>query len=463
MSEPPRDEFEEKLLRERIRQLRETLDSLADGQAVFSEPAEDMPPEMELAFLERVLAFETAGRTTWLKRLEEKGYLMPPPESLTDDELGLELWQVIQHLAELRVFLYSTDHLSEQELYRELYNDLLVQETLDLDMGEDSACHLDVVGSGSEEDTACWLRYYADDETRQEWIEQFPDYTLPPRETPPYDRDRFLPKREGLEHDPLEGAITALLTFADWTASDGPFRLSTNLQAAEVSDIEIFRNCRVLLETLHEAGRVKATANLGDLPRAFNKKVNEALPELPHHDLPPALRDNTNNERSIPRVHQARLLCKEAGLLRKHRGHFMLTRKGESMLAPEKAGILYRDLFVALFRDTNLAYFDYLPELPILQQTIALTLWRLSFVARHWIDLDELPVEVLLPSVQSDLLKAETQYLSGADILGYRIIDPLAAFGLVEKMLKKEKYFTRTKAIRLTPLFDRFLSFHVGP
>lgn len=461
MPEPPHDENEDAFLQARIRDLRETLNALAGGKAIFGEQTKDMPPEMELAFLERVLAFETAGSTTWLKRLEEKGYFMPPPESLTDDEIGLELWQVIQHLAELRVFLYNTNHLSDHELYNELYRRVLSETTFDIELDGDSTCHIDPIGSSSDEDLQTWFRYYAGEEERRDWMERFPDDPLPPHEEPPYDRDRLLPQRELSEEDPVENAIQALLSFADWRETDGPLRLNNQIEASNFADAPIFFNCRVLLETLREVGRAKATAQLGDLPRAFNRKVNDQLPQHLDDVLPLALRDNTNNERSIARVHQARLICQSAGLLRKQRGHFMLTRKGESLLAPPKAGQLYRDLFLALFRRLNLAYFDGMPALPSLQQTLAITLWRLSIVARHWTDLEALPEELLLPTVVDDLYDATAKYRSAERILNTRLVRPLKGFGLVETINEKKDYFSQAKAVRITPLFDRFISFHL--
>ena len=58
--------------------------------------------------------------------------------------------------------------------------------------------HIDLVGSGSEEDIANYLRYYADESTRRDWAREFPDLVLPPHEQPPYDRDRRLPRSMGL-------------------------------------------------------------------------------------------------------------------------------------------------------------------------------------------------------------------------------------------------------------------------
>lgn len=57
------------------------------------------------------------------------------------------------------------------------------------------SCHLDVVGSGSEEDTLLYMRYFADEKSRASWLGSFPDYEMPEHEDPAYDRDRLLPQR----------------------------------------------------------------------------------------------------------------------------------------------------------------------------------------------------------------------------------------------------------------------------
>jgi hypothetical protein len=38
------------------------------------------------------------------------------------------------------------------------------------------------------------MRYYADEEERARWAADFPDFPMPPREKPPFDRDRHLPQ-----------------------------------------------------------------------------------------------------------------------------------------------------------------------------------------------------------------------------------------------------------------------------
>jgi len=39
---------------------------------------------------------------------------LPPPDELSDSELSVKLWEVINMLALLGTFLHSTDHLSDR-------------------------------------------------------------------------------------------------------------------------------------------------------------------------------------------------------------------------------------------------------------------------------------------------------------------------------------------------------------
>jgi hypothetical protein len=153
--------------------------------------SEDLSPDQREAFWRRVVESETAPQTSHLRQLAEAGVDLPAPETMDDGSLTKKLWELIHALAALRVFLDSTDHLSDRELYALLRNDVLPDEIpADLPQGDDGYCVLDLLG-GSDSDV--YLKYYAGEKERQWWKEDFPDYDLPAQEDPPFDRDRLLP------------------------------------------------------------------------------------------------------------------------------------------------------------------------------------------------------------------------------------------------------------------------------
>jgi len=177
----------------RIEALKRRASKLAGGK-IESGEVEPTSPEIEDGFWKHVVEYEEAPWTTHLQQLERAGVILPAPETLNDQELTAKLWEVINKLAQLRIFLEDTDHLSDRGLYTTLWSDELRQETKDILLDQDSACHCQMLSSGSDEDTYLYLKYFADDAWREDWLKQFPDYEMPEHEDPPYDRDRLLPQ-----------------------------------------------------------------------------------------------------------------------------------------------------------------------------------------------------------------------------------------------------------------------------
>jgi hypothetical protein len=161
--------------------------------------ADDLAPEMRAQFWDSIAAYEEAEWATAFDLLAQSGLELPPPEELDDAQVTTKLWETIRSLAILRMFLYSTSHLSDRELYEELWHDVLREEGPIMPLSNDSAWHIDLVSSGSEEDNLLYLRYYADEETRQRWAKDWPGSNIPTSETPPYDRDRHLPAEDQAE------------------------------------------------------------------------------------------------------------------------------------------------------------------------------------------------------------------------------------------------------------------------
>jgi len=163
------------------------------GESGFHQPSE-MDPEVELIFLEQVYAIEAEPCVTHAHQLIAKGIELPLPDTLDEKTLPAKLWEVIRGLANLRVFLENTGHLEDRELYQKLWSDSLNEFTWDMSHCCNGAMHLDLLGSGSEEDTLTWLSYYAGDFQREEWKQQFPDETLPEVKNRACERDKKLPR-----------------------------------------------------------------------------------------------------------------------------------------------------------------------------------------------------------------------------------------------------------------------------
>jgi hypothetical protein len=177
----------------RIEDLKHRAEELCGGQMKM-DSLDDYPAEAEEAFWKQLVDYEEAPWTTNFHQLERAGVSLPPPDSLPDQQLTAKLWEVIHKLALLRVFIEQTDHLSDRELYTHLWIDSLREETKALPPAANSAYHIQILGSGSEEDNELYLKYYAGDAERRHWHKDFPGDPIPAHEDPPYDRDRLMPK-----------------------------------------------------------------------------------------------------------------------------------------------------------------------------------------------------------------------------------------------------------------------------
>ncbi|HET7710782.1 MAG TPA: hypothetical protein VFL80_02525 [Thermoanaerobaculia bacterium] len=127
--------------------------------------------------------------------LAQRGIILHPSVGLDDVALHEQLWIVIRAMAEIGMFLQSTDHLSDRQLYERLESTILREPLVLLPEDPAFGAHHDIIGGCSEEDIRIYLTYYASEEDREsfraEWEGEFPAAC-----TPPFDRDRFLPTHE---------------------------------------------------------------------------------------------------------------------------------------------------------------------------------------------------------------------------------------------------------------------------
>lgn len=165
--------------------------------------SKDDPEDFEEEFADYIAAFEQQEPRPLTEVLPEAGVTLPPPDELDDAQVSAKLWEVINMLALMGTFLHSTNHLSDRQLYAELWGDVLAEPTVLMPDNVAYACHIDMVGSGSEEHTLLYMRYYASEQERRSWLKEWPGDVLPDHEDPPYDRDRLLPQAESRKDGPI--------------------------------------------------------------------------------------------------------------------------------------------------------------------------------------------------------------------------------------------------------------------
>ncbi len=143
--------------KQRIEALKEEARALSGGK-VTSFVSPHCSPEIEEAFWEHVVSFEKRAQgkagtpsQSVAQELIQSSIDLPPHEQLDDRHLKEKLWEVIQALADRQYFLYSTNHLSDRELYQGLWLEELREDYVPMEDPQ-SAFVIDFISSGSEED-----------------------------------------------------------------------------------------------------------------------------------------------------------------------------------------------------------------------------------------------------------------------------------------------------------------------
>jgi hypothetical protein len=251
------------------------------------------------------------------------------------------------------------------------------------------------------------------------------------------------------------------LISADWDDPRGAIRLDPSLPLDAVAETRELHNVRLFLGILADGGPVKATPK-GNLPRTFVAAFRERIRWDSADDARWLEGRKVLNEEDVYPLHRARIILDLAGLIKRRKGEFSLTRAGERMLDDAQAGELFATLFRTYFRRFNLAYVDGVEPVTGFQHTVAVTLYRFGQVGGEWKSPAELGVETVLPAVQEEA--AHGRFGDALPtIMETRFLRPLARFGLAETQeLPRDPGSWRDNVrYRKSPLFDRFLSFRI--
>jgi hypothetical protein len=183
---PQPDEVEQLL---RNAELRDELERYFD-ESISRVNVQHLTLAAENDFLAVMLAWEQAPVLPIYRWFEPE--LRPPrPDALNEADLHKILWDVIHRLFQKRIVLDFTDHLCDRELYCLIFRDILPAREKKVDW-PNNYLHWDCTGDSGDPET--WLRYYASEEEREDWAEQY-GQPLPPTAPPPY--PRRLPREPG--------------------------------------------------------------------------------------------------------------------------------------------------------------------------------------------------------------------------------------------------------------------------
>ena len=90
--------------------------------------------------------------------------------------------------------MQHSDHLSDREVYCELWERGLREESLLPGKCKTGGWFHDFIGSWGDEDMQIWLRFYASDEERAKHHKDYPKDPIPPKVPRPHNRDWRTPK-----------------------------------------------------------------------------------------------------------------------------------------------------------------------------------------------------------------------------------------------------------------------------
>jgi hypothetical protein len=142
----------------------------------------------------RLRAMEPENWSPPARQLAEHNIPLLPPAEITEETLAPILWELLHNLSHRGFYVLHTDHLSDHELYTELWERGLRDPAHLPGRNPRGGWFHDFLGSWGDDDMQLWLRYYASDEERVKHAGEWPGDAIPPKQKPPSNRDWRLPK-----------------------------------------------------------------------------------------------------------------------------------------------------------------------------------------------------------------------------------------------------------------------------
>ena len=217
----------------------------------------------------------------------------------------------------------------------------------------------------------------------------------------------------------------------------------------------------LLTDAIGEQG-LKPTAK-GNLPRNFCREA--ALTYWGEQQYQENTRfGGINQEKDFADLHVTRLVAELAGLIRKYKGRFILSRDCRRLLAKDGIAAIYPRLFRAYVEEFNWAYRDGYPELRFMQSAFLFTLYLLTRYGDTWRPqafyedafLGAFPM--LLDEVPPSQVFSPDETVRSA--YTWRSLVHFAGFlGLATVESASDEFLCREYRVKAQPLLDQFVQF----
>jgi hypothetical protein len=164
--------------------------------AKVESSSDELPaaPSLNAALEAQLRASEPENWTPPAQQLAAKNIPLLPPAEITDETLTPILWELLHNLSLQGFYIQHSDHLSDRELYAELWERGLRDPAHLPGRNPRGGWFHDFLGSWGDDDMQLWLRFYATDDERAKHAKEYPKDKLPPKEKPQCNRDWRLPK-----------------------------------------------------------------------------------------------------------------------------------------------------------------------------------------------------------------------------------------------------------------------------
>ena len=232
---------------------------------------------------------------------------------------------------------------------------------------------------------------------------------------------------------------------------------------AEEPSAPILTLFSLLVVAIGEQG-LKPTAK-GNLPRQFCREAALAFWGAE------AYREHTrygdiNKELDFFDLHVTRVVAELAGLVRKYKGRFILSRNCRRLLAQEGLSAVYPRLLRVGAGDFNWAYRDGYAELPFIQQAFLFALYLLSRFGNEWRpstfyeDCFLRAFPMLAEEVESYSVRVSPEQKVCSCFTLRALVNFAGFFGLAAvEQVESDQSFVRQYQLKKSPLLDKAVQF----